>query len=109
MSYNEKKMIFRSRRAELIRQSATFILAVALLIFMVTKINNFYSKQNISLIRQSVQRAAVECYSVEGIYPPDIDYLVDNYSLTYNSDRYYIFYETFASNVMPTVEVYERK
>ncbi len=109
MSYNEENMIFRSRRAELLRQSALFILAIVLLVFMVTKINSFYSRQNISLIKQSVQRAAVECYSVEGIYPPDIDYLVDNYSLTYNSDRYYIFYETFASNVMPTIEVYERK
>lgn len=109
MSYNEENMIFRSRRAELLRQSVMFILAIVLLAFMVTKINSFYSRQNISLIKQSVQRAAVECYSVEGIYPPDIDYLVDNYSLTYNSDRYYIFYETFASNVMPTIEVYERK
>ncbi len=109
MKYEEKNKIFRSRRWELIRVTAVFLFALASLIIIVNVMGRFYNRQNIQILKQNVQKAAVECYSVEGIYPPDIDYLVDNYSLSYNGDKYYVFYETFASNVMPTIEVYERK
>ena len=65
--------------------------------------------QSIELLRQSVRKAVVQCYAIEGAYPPDIDYLEKEYSLEYNHDKYYIDYEVFASNVMPNVEVYERE
>ena len=65
--------------------------------------------QSIELLRQSVRKAVVQCYAIEGAYPPDIDYLEKEYSLEYNHDKYYIDYEVFASNVMPNVDVYERE
>ena len=109
MEYMEQNEVTRSRRAELIRQTVLFALVLILMIFAVSSVSRFYRKQNLMIIKQSAQRAAVECYSVEGIYPPNIEYLVDNYSFTYNSEKYFIFYDSFASNVMPNVEVYERK
>ena len=109
MNDSEKRSIVKSRHWELIRQTVLFALVIAFLLAAVTYFGGFYNRQNLTIIKQNVQRAAVECYSVEGIYPPDIEYLEEHYSFTYNSDKYYIFYETFASNVMPTVEVYERK
>ncbi len=86
-----------------------FAVFLTLMILAVARVSKVYNQQSLIIVKQSVQRAAVECYSVEGIYPPNIEYLKDNYSLSYNSDKYYVFYETFASNVMPTIEVYERK
>lgn len=56
-------------------------------------------------IRTAVERSARQCYAVEGIYPPDLDYLRDNYGLQINTDDYYISYEIYASNVAPTVKV----
>ena len=109
MENNEKRSIERSRRFELIRQTIMFALVIVLLVVSVTFFAGFYSRQNLLLIKQNVKRTAIECYSIEGMYPPNIDYIVDNYSFYYDSDKYFIFYETFASNVMPTIEVYERK
>ncbi len=109
MDYSERKKVIKSRRRELIRITTTFLFVVTVMIFIMTVIGNFYRQQSILILQQNVQRAAVECYSVEGIYPPDVEYLEDHYSFTYNNEKYYIYYETFASNVMPTVEVYERK
>ena len=56
-------------------------------------------------IRAAVERGARQCYAVEGVYPPDLRYLCDNYGLQINTEDYYISYEIYASNVAPTVKV----
>ncbi len=65
--------------------------------------------QSIDLLRQSARRSVVQCYAIEGTYPESIEYLEKHYGLDYNHDKYFIDYEVFASNVMPNVEVYEKK
>lgn len=59
-------------------------------------------------IRQSVLDTAMQCYAIEGAYPPTLKYLEANYGLTVNTADYVITYEAFASNVMPTVVVRQR-
>ena len=59
-------------------------------------------------IREAVQRSALQCYAVEGVYPPNLQYLKDNYGLQVNTEDYYISYEAFASNLPPTVKVVNR-
>ncbi len=65
--------------------------------------------QSIDLLRQSARRAVVQCYAIEGCYPENVEYLEQEYGLHYNHDKYFIDYQAFASNVMPNVEVYEKK
>lgn len=67
------------------------------------------NQQSIDLLRQSARKAMVQCYAIEGSYPSDIAYLEDNYGLEYNHEKYFIDYEVFGSNVMPNLEVYEKK
>ena len=40
-------------------------------------------------IRAAVQRSALQCYAVEGAYPPDLQYLEDNYGLQVNKKDFY--------------------
>ena len=58
-----------------------------------------------SAIRDAVRKSALQCYVVEGFYPPDLAYLQDHYGLQVNTDDYYVVYDAFASNVPPTVSV----
>ena len=51
---------------------------------------------------------ALTCYAVEGMYPDDLAYLRDHYNLSYNEERYQVFYEPLASNLMPAIKVAER-
>ena len=87
----------------------SFVLVIVTALVAGNYINYMTNMQSIELLRQSVRKAVVQCYAIEGAYPPDIDYLEKEYSLEYNHDKYYIDYEVFASNVMPNVEVYERE
>ena len=59
----------------------------------------------IGLVRDAVRNAVLTCYAVEGAYPQDIEYLVENYGLAYDTDRFFISYDAFASNVFPDIRV----
>ncbi|MBQ6603392.1 MAG: hypothetical protein IJH99_08345 [Eubacterium sp.] len=56
-------------------------------------------------IAESIREKARQCYAVEGAYPPNLEYLEDNYGLQVNTRQYYISYEAFAANVPPAVMV----
>ena len=65
--------------------------------------------QQIDLLRQTTKKAVVQCYAIEGEYPPNVEYLEEHYGLEYNREKYFIDYEIFASNVMPNIDVFERE
>jgi len=55
----------------------------------------------------AVRRSAVACYAAEGIYPPTLDYLVEHYGVQIE-DQYIVYYDIFASNLMPDITVLEK-
>ena len=59
-------------------------------------------------LETALRRAAVACYAVEGIYPPDLNYLCNRYGLQIREDQYTVFYEIFADNLMPDITVLEK-
>jgi hypothetical protein len=42
---------------------------------------------------------------VEGVYPPNLAYLEDNYGLQINTRDFYVHYQAFSSNLPPEVRV----
>lgn len=56
-------------------------------------------------LRAAIQKSAQQCYVVEGMYPPGLAYLEENYGLRINREDYYVTYEAFASNLPPEVTV----
>lgn len=61
--------------------------------------------EQLSVTQQSVQKAIVNCYAIEGTYPPDIPYLEEHYGLTIDRSKYVVNYQILGSNVMPYAEV----
>ena len=59
----------------------------------------------LALAEQTLRRSAVECYALEGSYPADVDYLYENYGVSVDRDRYIVYYEYVASNLMPAITV----
>ena len=59
------------------------------------------------LVREAVRQAMITCYAVEGAYPLQLDYLRENYGLTYDQNRYLVSYNAFASNLFPEIFVVE--
>ena len=62
-------------------------------------------EESAAAIRDAVQRSALQCYAVEGVYPPSLEYLEANYGLQINTAEFYVAYDIYASNMPPTVKV----
>lgn len=60
-------------------------------------------------LKRAVTRATVQCYAIEGRYPPSVEYLEENYGVQINRKKYNVFYDGFASNVMPEINVIPRQ
>lgn len=90
---------------------AAILIFVALIVAFVLLINNITGKGNgreLEIVRDAVKNAALTCYAVEGMYPDDISYLREHYNLSYNEERYIVYYRPLASNLMPSIKVVER-
>ena len=87
------------------------ILAVFLVIAAIAALlpDDGLTEESAQAIRYAVERSARQCYVVEGVYPPDLQYLEENYGLQVNRKNYYITYNAFASNMPPTVQVTVKK
>jgi len=66
-------------------------------------VTQMYSQEK--QIEEVIRKYAVACYAQEGAYPKDITYLEENYGLIINEDKYFYYYDLFASNILPDIEV----
>ena len=88
---------------------AAFLIALSIALIPVindTVLNNAdITKQT---IETSIEKSLIHCYAIEGAYPPTIDYLVDNYGVVLQEERYFYYYEFIGSNIRPIVKVQEK-
>ena len=88
------------------RRTGLYVFLLALLLFAVmVGLVFLHSGRD---IRETVRRSALQCYVVEGVYPPDLEYLQRNYGLAVNTEDYVVVYDCFSSNLPPTVRVVAR-
>ncbi len=66
-------------------------------------------EEGAAALQAAVERCALQCYVVEGVYPPSLSYLEEHYGLQVNKEDYYVVYDIFASNIPPDVQVLDRK
>lgn len=65
-------------------------------------------EQELAAVKSTIEKGITMCYSIESTYPPDLEYLEKNYSVSYDKAKYVIHYSCFADNIRPTVSVIER-
>lgn len=82
-----------------------FVCVVAVFIYGINGISKKSTVEGADVLQQAIQRASVQCYAVEGRYPASVDYLVENYGIQIDTGKYAVFYEGFASNMMPDITV----
>ena len=83
----------------------TVVLALALL---TPRFRRDIQSGSLASIRETVLRAAAQCYAVEGVYPPSLSYLEEHYHLVINHRDFIVSYEAFSSNQPPQVQALVR-
>ena len=88
----------------------TAVLFAAVMIWFLSSVGNLArdsGEMGREQLENALRRSAAACYAAEGIYPPTLDYLVEHYGVRIE-DEYIVFYENFASNLMPDITVLEK-
>ena len=65
-------------------------------------------REGLRMAQQAVRQAAVSCYALQGAYPATYEDLKSSSGVAVDEEKYVVFYEIFASNIMPEITVVER-
>ena len=104
----EKRGSKRKNRKKDLLRLAVILGVLALFAFAFGRTGSFQQGEEAALVRDSVRRATLTCYAVEGAYPENLAYLKENYGLFYNEERFHVTYQSFAWNQIPDIYVVER-
>lgn len=84
-----------------------FAVIAALLTVGLSNASRQSAEEEKRLAEESVRRAVVSCYIIEGRYPESYAYIRDHYGLRINEDKFFVDYRIFASNIMPDISIWE--
>ena len=59
-------------------------------------VSNVSAQRNEDVVKsleEALQRASVQCYALEGAYPPDLEYLRENYGIILDEETYFYLYD----------------
>ena len=64
-----------------------------------------YERHQLTAIEENIKKAALTCYSIEGYYPSNIQYLKDTYGLVIDDSKINVFYQAAGANLFPDILV----
>lgn len=89
------------------------VCAFLLMAFLLVQGISSFSEDTVRRQKESLENALVHdvvyCYTVEGTYPQSLEYLKENYGLTYNEDLFFVDYRINGSNIFPDITIIERE
>jgi hypothetical protein len=89
--------------------TAIIVIVAFIGIYIYNGVQNASEQQQIKAIEGAVIQSAVQCCSIEGAYPQDLEYLENNYGLIIDEEEYIVVYELIASNILPEVTVLKKQ
>ena len=102
---------FEKSHGEIIKKGIYALPILLFLIIGILFVSGVSSVSDTTLTKQkesletALHRSISQCYAVEGIYPPNLDYIEENYGLTYDKTLFRIDYQPFSSNIFPDVTI----
>lgn len=88
---------------------AAFLILLLLFLGGIRSVSDTTAAKQLESLQTALSRSIAQCYAVEGMYPPDLQYLKDHYGLTYDETEFLVAYEAYGSNLMPEVTVLRKR
>lgn len=109
----KKRSIYKKSAGDMLRSALVPILFTAAVIGMIAfglkQTEESSRSEGLRVLEESILRATVKCYAVEGRYPDTVAYIENNYGIRIDRTKYAVHYEIIASNLFPEITVIELK
>ena len=70
--------------------TALFLAVFLMFLFALSSVSEKTRSQRSDILQQAVSRSIAHCYATEGRYPESLDYLIEHYGITYDSEVFFI-------------------
>ena len=93
------------------KQLASILLFVALFcvfLFGISFISSETTEKQAETLELSISRSIAHCYATKGYYPENLDYILDNYGISYDIDKYFIDYNVLGENLFPDITIIQK-
>lgn len=98
-----------SRILTLFLPLAGFAVIIVLILAGIRSLEQTTASRELESLEAAIRKSSVQCYALEGAYPESLSYLEEHYGITYDSSRFVVSYQPYASNMMPVIRVMQRK
>jgi len=88
---------------------ALFLIVVIAVVIGVQNVSGSSKSESLRTMEEAVRRSMVQCYAIEGRYPPSIDYLREHYGLSIDTEKYVYHYQMMGANLLPQIRVFHRE
>jgi len=106
-----KRSIFKKSAWDILRGAVVPILftlvVMGMIVYGLRQTEESSRAEGLRILEDSIRRAVVIAYAVEGRYPESIAYIEEHFGIHIDWDRYHVHYRIFASNLMPDITVIE--
>lgn len=92
------------KKSQLVLYVFSFLI-LAIICVSIFNSQKAYDENQLGSIEKNIRKAVITCYSIEGYYPSDINYLKDNYGLVIDESSVNVFYQAVGSNIFPDIMV----
>ena len=95
----------------IVKTCLPFVIAAVLLVITLVSLGNLSGgsrAEEKQQLEDALRRAALSCYASQGFYPPDLEYITSRYGIQIDREHFAVFYEVFAENMMPQINVVVR-
>jgi len=105
----KQKSIFKKSAWDFLRSAilpVIFTVAImVMIVFGLYQTEASSSAEGIRILEDSIRRAVVMSYAIEGRYPESLEYIETNFGIFIDRTRYVVHYRVFASNMLPEITV----
>ena len=106
-----KRNIFRKSAWDIVRSALVPILftivVMGMIVYGLRQTEESSKSEGLRILEESIRRAIVINYAIEGSYPGSIADVEEKYGVFVDRTKYLVHYSIFASNLMPDVAVIE--
>jgi len=105
----KQRNIFRKTAFDFLRAAVLPVLFTVVVMIMVVlglrQTDESSSAEGLRILEDSIRRAVVMSYAIEGRYPASIEYIEENFGIYIDRTKYVVHYSIFASNILPDITV----
>jgi len=85
---------------------ALFTTLIILMVFVgLRQAETSSNDEGLRILEDSIHRAVVMNYAIEGRYPESIEYIETRFGIYIDRTRFIVHYRIFASNILPEITV----